>query len=340
MNMPKNRQSDIITLSHGSGGALTQELIQSVFLSRFGNNILKMQDDAAVLPAVHQRLAMTTDSFVVDPLFFPGGNIGKLAVCGTVNDLASCAAEPRYLSASFILEEGLAFHVLETVADAMALEARAAGVAIVTGDTKVVPKGKADKMFVNTTGIGRIRKLLSHRLIKPSDKILINGPVGEHGLSVLAARENLSVSARLKSDCQALWGVVKLLMEEGVDIHFMRDPTRGGVSAATNEISRSCGFSMLLEESRIPVTASCSSLCEILGLEILDIANEGKMLFFVGEADAARALKILKTLASCRRASVIGEVLPEKKSKVYLTTLSGGRRVLGMPVTEPIPRIC
>ncbi|MFA5039393.1 MAG: hydrogenase expression/formation protein HypE [Candidatus Omnitrophota bacterium] len=329
-----------ITLSHGSGGSLTQKLVRDVFFSRFNNIFLRASDDAAALPAMDGRLAMTTDSFVVDPIIFPGGDIGKLAVCGTVNDLASCAAEPMYFSVSFILEEGLGFDVLEKIAGSMAREARACGVSVVTGDTKVVPRGKADRIFINTTGIGKIHKTLTSCLIRPSDKILVNGPVGQHGLSVLSAREKLPLASSLKSDCKSLWGIVKLLLQHHIDIHFMRDPTRGGISAAANEIAQSCGYSLAFYEKKVPVTASCRSLSELLGLEILEIANEGKMLFFVPEAQANRALKILTSIPSCRQAALIGEVLPEKKSKVYLKTSSGGSRILGMPVAEPIPRIC
>jgi len=332
--------TEYISLSHGSGGALTQKLIREIFAAAFDNAYLRKLDDASVVTLARGRYAMTTDSFVVDPIVFPGGDIGKLAVCGTVNDLASCAAEPGYLSASFVIEEGLSLDVLKSVVSSMAREARHQHVPIVTGDTKVVPRGKADKLFINTTGIGLVHKSLEAKMIRPGDRILINGPMAQHGLSVLAARQGFESEEALKSDCKSLWAIVKLLLQEHVDVRFMRDPTRGGVSAAANEIAQSSGFSLALIENKIPITASCKSFCEILGLEPLDIANEGKMLFIIGEKDALRALRILKAVPSCRRASVIGEVLPERRAKVYLKTVAGGSRVLGMPVTEALPRIC
>ncbi|MDD5019801.1 MAG: hydrogenase expression/formation protein HypE [Candidatus Omnitrophica bacterium] len=331
---------EYISLSHGSGGALTRKLVHEIFAAAFDNAYLRKLDDASVVTLAGGRYAMTTDSFVVDPIVFPGGDIGKLAVCGTVNDLASCGAEPKYLSASFVIEEGFALGSLRTIVSSMAREAREQKTAIVTGDTKVVPRGKADKLFINTTGIGFVHKLLDTKKIRPGDKILINGPVAQHGLSILASRQGFEGRTSIKSDCKSLWGIVKLLLQEHVDVHFMRDPTRGGVSAAANEIAQSCGFSLALLEKRIPATASCRSLCEILGLEPLDIANEGKMLFFVGESDAPKALRLLRSVPSCRQAALIGEVLSEKKSKVYLETSAGGSRVLGMPVTDAIPRIC
>ncbi len=319
---------------------MTQQLVREIFTSAFDNIYLRKLDDASVVELCRGRYAMTTDSFVVDPIFFPGGDIGKLAVCGTVNDLASCAAEPRYLSVSFVIEEGLPLAVLESVVSSMAQEARQQRVSIITGDTKVVPRGKADKLFINTTGIGLVHKTLETSMIRPGDKVLINGPIAQHGVSVLAARQGFEGREGLKSDCKSLWPIVKLLLQEHIDVRFMRDPTRGGVSAAANEIAQSSGLSLVFIERKIPVTASCKSFCEILGLEPLDIANEGKMLFFIGAKDAHRALRILRSVSSCRRASVVGDVLPERKGKVYLKTTSGGFRIVGMPVAEALPRIC
>ena len=331
---------DKITLSQGSGGLLTQELIQEVFISAFKNPYLDALDDAAVFPLSKQKYAFTTDSFVVDPLFFPGADLGKLAVCGTVNDLASCAAEPKYMSAGFILEEGLPIEVLKRIVTSMKKEARRANLEIVTGDTKVVPRGKVDKIFINTSGLGVVKRDLKASLIQPGDKILINGSIAQHGLSVLLAREKFSFSARIKSDCNLLWGIVKLLLRANIQIRFMRDPTRGGVSAATHEISQQCHYSFLLHEERIPIESSARHLSEILGLELLDIANEGKMLFFIGSKDADKALKIIKTHPQGRDAAVIGEVLKEKKNRVYLKTMIGGLKVIRPPVHESIPRIC
>lgn len=317
-----------------------QELISGLFLKAFRNPFLSEMDDAAVIDAIHGPLAVTTDSFVVDPLFFPGGDIGKLAVCGTLNDLASCAAEPLYLTAGFIIEEGLDMALLEKMVRSMAAEARRQRVVLIAGDTKVVPAGKVDKVFINTTGIGRVRSRCEARLIKPGDKILINGPIAEHGLSVLVAREKLSFRARLKSDCNSLWPLVKLLLRKNAGIRFMRDPTRGGVNAVCHEAAALSGYSLLLDEERIPATTACRALGEILGIDLLDIANEGKMIFFVDPAGADQALRILRAHPLGRRAAVIGKVLSEKKEKVYLETAVGGRKVMGPLMTEPIPRIC
>lgn len=331
---------DKITLSHGSGGRMMQELVAGVFHEALSNRYLDRMDDAAVFDAPLGRVAMTTDSFVVDPLFFPGGDIGKLAVCGTVNDLASCAAEPLYVTTGFIIEEGLDIAVLKKIVASMAREARRQRVAVVAGDTKVVPRGKADKVFINTTGLGRVRRHCDTRLIRPGDKILINGPVGEHGLSVLLAREKFSFRGRIESDCNSLWGLVKLLLKAELRVRFMRDATRGGVNGVCQEVSGVCGYSLVLREGHIPATASCRTLCDILGLELLDMANEGKMIFFVDPADAVRALRILRSHPLGKRAAVIGDVSGEKKGRVYLETSVSGRKALGPLMTEPVPRIC
>ncbi len=331
---------DKITLSYGSGGSLTHKLITEIFASAFKNEYLDEMDDAAVFSLGRAEYAYTTDSYVIDPIFFPGGDIGKLAVCGTVNDLASCAAAPKYLTAGFILEEGLSFDDLKRIVASMAKEARAQNVLIVTGDTKVVPRGKCDKVFINTSGLGVVQKRLKTSLIRPGDAILINGPIAQHGLSILLAREKFAYQARIKSDCNSLWPIVKLLLQAGIDIHFMRDPTRGGISAATNEIAGACGYSLVLEEEKIPVASSCRNLSEMLGLELLDIANEGKMLFFVASRDSDEALRILRSHPLGRDAAAIGEVTGDKNAKVHLKTSLGGSKVLGMPVSEPIPRIC
>ncbi len=331
---------DKITLSYGSGGVLTHKLVTDVFASAFKNEYLDELDDSAVFDLGKGIYAYTTDSYVVDPIFFPGGDIGKLAVCGTINDLASCAAEPKFLTAGFILEEGLSFDVLKRVVSSMAKEAKAQGVKIVAGDTKVVPHGKADKVFINTSGIGLVKKRLKASMIKPGDMVLINGPIAQHGLSIFLSREKFTYSAHIKSDCNSLAGIVKLLLQNGIDVHFMRDATRGGISAATNEIAGLCGYSLILEEKQIPVTAPCRNLADILGLELLDIANEGKMLFFVEARDSAKALRLLKTSRLGKDAAVIGSVLKERKGRVYLKTSLGGEKTLSSPLTEPIPRIC
>ncbi len=335
MNTNKN-----ITLSYGSGGGLTHELIVKLFAAAFKNQYLSELDDSAVFNLKGADYAYTTDSYVVDPIFFPGGDIGKLAVCGTVNDLASCGAEPKYLTAGFIIEEGLSFDTLEKIVFSMAKEAKLNNVFVVAGDTKVVPKGKVDKIFINTSGIGIVRKRLKASNVGPGDKILITGPIGLHGLSILLKREGFTYKSKIESDCNSLWGIVKSLIEGDVDVHFMRDPTRGGVSAASNEIAQACGYSLVFSEEKIPIKPPVRHLCEVLGLEPLDIANEGKMLIFVGQHDASKALKLLKKHPLGRNSAIIGEVVREKKSFVYLKTKVGGMRVLGYPLTEPIPRIC
>jgi len=329
-----------ITLSYGSGGSLTHKLVVELFASAFKNEYLDKLDDSAIFRLKGAEYAYTTDSFVVDPIFFPGGDIGKLAVCGAINDLASCGAQPMYLTTGFILEEGLSFDILKRVVFSMAREARKQNVSIVAGDTKVVPKGKVDKIFINTSGIGIVKKRVGLSLIRPGDKIIINGNIGMHGLSILLSREGFSYKSTLESDCNSLWGIVKSLLNSNVEVHFMRDPTRGGVSAVVNEISIGSGCSISLFEDNIPIKPSARHLSEILGLEPLDIANEGKMLFFIGARDAAKALGILKKTPLGRDAAMIGEVTSEAGSKVYLHTLVGGRKILGFPVTEPIPRIC
>jgi hydrogenase expression/formation protein HypE len=319
---------------------MTQELIREVFAKAFDNPLLRKMDDAAVFGLKRGDYALTTDSFVVDPIFFPGGDIGKLAVCGTINDLASCGAEPLHLTASFILEEGLPAEALKKIVASMSLECGRQGVAVVAGDTKVVPRGKADKVFINTSGLGVVRKGLAVNRIRPGDKILINGPIGQHGLSILTAREGFSTRSRLKSDCNSLWPIVKSVLRAGVDLRFMRDPTRGGVSGVCHEAAAGCGHSLVLEEKRIPASAPCRDLCDMLGLELLDIANEGKMLFFVADRDVSRALKALKAHPLGQQAAVIGEVLKEKKGRVYLKTALGPVKPLSMPVHESLPRIC
>lgn len=331
---------DKITLSYGSGGVLTHKLVTEVFAAAFKNEYLDELDDSAVFDLGAGTYAYTTDSYVIDPIFFPGGDIGKLAVCGTINDLASCAAEPKFLTAGFILEEGFAFRDLEKIVSSMAKEAKAQRVKIVAGDTKVVPRGKADKVFINTSGIGVVKKRLKPSLIKPGDTILINGAIAQHGLSILLSREKFSYKTAIKSDCNSLSGIVKLLLQKGIDVHFMRDATRGGISAATNEIAGLCGYSLILEEKLIPVTAPCRNLSDILGLELLDIANEGKMLFFVAARDSAKARRLLKSSRLGQEAAIIGEVLKEKKGRVYLKTALGGEKTLSSPLQEPIPRIC
>jgi hydrogenase expression/formation protein HypE len=304
------------------------------------NSYLRKMDDAAMFLVGKGRYAMTTDSFVVDPIFFPCGDIGKLAVCGTLNDLASCAAEPLYMSAGFIIEEGFSVENLRRVVRSMASEMKRSRVPLVTGDTKVVPRGKADGVFINTTGIGRVRRRLDASLIKPGDKILVTGPIAEHGLSVYLAREKWDYSSPLKSDCQNLWPIVKYVLQSHIDIHFMRDPTRGGVSMVVNEIAAASKRSVILWEKSIPLRKTCRDLCDMLGLNPLEVANEGKMVMIVPAASADRAVRLLRRHPSGQGARVIGEILRDRQARCYLKTGIGSTNVLTAPLGESLPRIC
>jgi hydrogenase expression/formation protein HypE len=347
-----------ILLAHGSGGRLSHALIEQVFLARFANPVLARLEDAAVLAfaevgAGGARLAFTTDSYVVSPIFFPGGDIGKLAVCGTVNDLAMSGATPLYLSAGFILEEGLALADLERVADSMAAAAAAAGVRIVTGDTKVVDHGKADRLFINTAGIGVVPPgvALGAERVRPGDALLVSGTLGDHGMTIMSQREGLRFDSPLVSDCAPLNGLVAALMDalarsgEEADcglqaLRFMRDPTRGGLATVLNEVAPSAGVGIEIEEGRLPVRDAVRAACELLGLDPLYVANEGKLVAFVAPEVAERALAALRAHAYGREAAIIGRVTEEHAGRVVLRTALGARRVVDMLVGEQLPRIC
>ncbi|MBX6423718.1 hydrogenase expression/formation protein HypE [Thermosulfurimonas sp. F29] len=331
----------IVLLDHGSGGRATHNLIREVFLSAFsgGKELL----DAALLGEVAGPLAFTTDGFVVDPIFFPGGDIGSLAVHGTVNDLAMAGAEPLYLSCGFILEEGLPLEELRRVVTSMARAARDLGIPIVCGDTKVVPRGKGDRIYITTTGLGRIR--LSPpphpERIRPGDVVLVSGPVGEHGLAVLAAREGLPLTG-LKSDSAPVWPLVKVLLEKlGAELHALRDPTRGGLATTLNELAEEAGACFLVEEAEIPLSPAVRGGSEILGLDPLYLACEGRFVAVVSERAAPQALEILKSFPEAREARIIGRVEERKgRPPVILRTRVGGERVLPVLTGEPLPRIC
>jgi hydrogenase expression/formation protein HypE len=331
-----------VLLAHGGGGTLMADLIQSVFRSRFCDPILNAADDAAVLEGLNERLAFTTDAFVVTPIFFPGGDIGKLAVCGTVNDLAAQGARPLFLSAAFVLEEGLPLEELEKVADSMAETARAAGVRIVAGDTKVVPRGKADKLFIATTGVGRIIDgiFVSGSGVRPGDILILSGAIGDHGVAVMLAREELSLSAAVQSDCAPLADLVASLQFAGADLHAMRDPTRGGLAAAANELARQSQVALELWETSIPVHGSVHVACELLGLDPIYVANEGKMLIAVAPESADSVLGALKKHPLGAEAAVIGRALDGPPGRVFLKTAAGTTRILDMPPGEQLPRIC
>jgi len=336
-------KSDIILLGHGSGGKLSHQLLDELIIPILSQVPQREQNDAAVLPAQSGRLAFTTDSYVVDPIFFPGGNIGDLAVNGTVNDLAMAGARPLALSVGFILEEGLPIPDLQRVLEAMAQAARDAGVSVVTGDTKVVPRGKGDKVFINTSGIG----VLDHELqisgsgARPGDKILINGSIGEHGMAILASREGLELTTDIRSDSAALNGLVAELIDElGADLNVLRDPTRGGVATTLKEIALQSNAELILDENALPIKPAVSGACAILGLDPLFVANEGKLLAIVAGDKADRALEVMRRHPQGADAAIIGEVSDTKPGKVFIRTCIGGRRAVEMLAGEQLPRIC
>ncbi len=332
-----------IQLGHGSGGRMMNELIHDLFRRRFSNPQLNALDDGAILPEPGGRLAFATDSFVVDPLFFPGGNIGDLAVNGTINDLCMCGSRPLWLSAGFIIEEGLACSDLEIIVGAMAAAAAAAQVRIVTGDTKVVERGKADRLFINTSGIG----VISHNpapgscRIEPGDRLILSGTLGDHGIAVLSQRSHLGFSTPLQSDTAPLHELTARLLEAcGGGVHAMRDPTRGGLAALCNEFARSAGVEIRLDETALPVRPEVAAACELLGLDPLYIANEGKLVAAVAADAAERALEALKSHPLGREAAVIGEVRKGEAGLVAMRTILGGWRVVDLPAGELLPRIC
>jgi hydrogenase expression/formation protein HypE len=338
-------RDDKINLSHGSGGKATHNLIEGVFAPAFSNPLLDAMDDAATfgINGSGQRMAFTTDTYVVSPLFFPGGDIGKLAVHGTINDLAMAGAQPLYLSAGFILEEGFPITDLRRIVASMAAAASDAGVAIVTGDTKVVQRGKADGLFINTAGVGLIRATgpLGQARVQPGDKVLLSGPVGDHGIAIMLAREALEIETDVESDTAPLHTMVAALLEAAGDgVHCMKDPTRGGVATTLNEIAIGSEVSIGLDEHTIPVRPEVRGACEILGLDPLTIANEGKMLAIVSSETAEAALAAMRSHPLGREAAIIGSVQTEPAGMVFLRTDIGGMRVLDMLVGDPLPRIC
>ena len=340
-----------ITLSHGSGGKASHTLIESLILPAFTNPLLDGSADAAVFTfaplsagaeAGDGRIAMTTDSYVVSPLFFPGGDIGKLAVHGTINDLAVSGARPIALSVGLILEEGLDMDVLRRVIDSMAAAAAATGVPIVTGDTKVVHRGKADQLFVNTTGVGVVDNdvRLSIESIRPGDVVIVSGYIGDHGMAVMLAREALELEADIESDSAPLHTLVAELLRAAPTTRIVKDPTRGGVGTTLNEIAQRARVAISVDEERVPVRTAVRGACEILGLDPLHIANEGKLVAIVPRPEADSALSALRAHPLGADAAIIGEVLSEPTGMVLLRTGIGGSRVLDMLVGDPLPRIC
>ncbi len=334
---------DRVLLGHGSGGKLSAALLRERFLPRFGNDVLAELGDAAVVPVPGDEIAISTDSFVVSPLEFPGGNIGHLAVHGTVNDLAMMGAEPLFLSAGFILEEGLPFDVLDRVIEAMSSAAAEAGVVVVTGDTKVVERGKADGMFINTTGIGRLDPEFrpGPTLAREGDVVLVSGPIGRHGVAIMAAREDLRFEVEVRSDTACLAPLVRDLRAAcGSAIHSLRDPTRGGVASALNEIAVSARVGMRLEEADLPVPGPVRAACEMLGLDPLYVANEGILLAIVAPETADAALEVLRSHPAGECAARIGIVTGDRPGLVLLRTGLGASRVVDMLPGDQLPRIC
>ena len=335
-------QHETVQMAHGAGGRLSQELMKRVFMPHLQNAFLDQLDDQAKFDAESGRLAFTTDTYVVSPIFFPGGNIGELAVNGTVNDLAVGGAVPRYLSAGFVLEEGLALEELERIVKSMAESAKKAGVMIVCGDTKVVQKGQCDRIFINTSGIGFIREgvSVSCRNLQPGDAIILSGTIGDHGMAVMTTRAGLSFQSRIKSDTAALNGMIGEVLDAVPGVHAMRDPTRGGVAATLNELASSSSVGIELDELSIPVREEVRGAAELLGIDPLTIANEGKMLLAVPEADAATVLSIMRAHEHGRDAALVGKVVVDHPGMVIMRTPFGSRRIVEMPLGEQLPRIC
>jgi hydrogenase expression/formation protein HypE len=332
-----------VLLAHGGGGRLTQMLVERLFLAAFRNDALEPLHDGALLSIGGARIAFSTDSFVVQPLEFPGGDIGSLAVHGTVNDLAMCGAQPLALSAGFIIEEGLPMERLWRMTASMRDAAARAGVPIVTGDTKVVDRGKGDGLFVNTAGIGLVAEGVSIApgRVRPGDRVLVNGPIAEHGVAVLSVREGLEFETGLTSDSAPLHGLVAAVLAAGrADVHALRDPTRGGVASALNEIAAAAGVEIRLDERRLPLREDVRGACEILGLDPLYVANEGKCIAFVAAGSADRVLEAMRDHPLGRDGAVIGEVVAGRPGRVVMRSAIGGSRVVDMLSGEPLPRIC
>lgn len=331
----------LITMDHGSGGKQSDRLIRDRILPSIGNPLLNRLGDGAVFAIDGVRLAFSTDAYVVDPIFFPGGSIGRLAVCGTVNDLSMCAATPLYLSSSLIIEEGFPLSDLDRILEDMAEAAKQAGVTIVTGDTKVVPKGVADRIFITTSGIGVIRGVsLTETTITPGDRIIVSGTVADHGMAILSARENMGVSSAIVSDTAPLNHLVATMFESGADIKFLRDPTRGGLATVLHEMAHDAGTGVTLHESAIPMTPAVSALCSLLGFDPLYVANEGKLVAVVAEKDADRLVRIMRDQDVGRDAAIIGEVISPGPAAVTLRTTIGGERIVPWLSGEQLPRIC
>lgn len=339
--LPHSDQSCIL-LAHGGGGRMTHQLIEQIFLPAFGNPLLNSRHDGAVLDLQGRRLAFTTDSYVVRPLFFPGGDIGTLAVNGTVNDLAMCGARPLYLSAGFILEEGLPTETLQRVVQSMRTCAEAAGIQLVTGDTKVVDHGKGDGMYINTAGLGVIEHSLTvaPTSVRAGDLVLLSGDIGRHGIAIMAVREGLAFETVIESDCASLAEPVLQLINAGIDLHCLRDLTRGGLASGLIEVAETAGLDICIEERKVPVREDVQGACEILGFDPLYVANEGRFIAFVPPGDAERALEILHSHLLGVAATVAGRVIGGGSGRVTMKSAIGATRIVDMLSGEQLPRIC
>lgn len=331
-----------ILLAHGSGGLMSQQLIDEVFKKAWSNVFLDDMLDGALLELPAGKVAVSTDSFVITPLFFPGGDIGKLSICGTVNDLVACGARPLYLSTAFIIEEGLPVADLEKIVASMADTAAQAGVKLVTGDTKVVERGSADGLFINTTGIGVIPEGIHYhpQRIQAGDRVIVTGNVGDHGLAILARREGLSFQTPVISDCAPLYEIGKKMEGFGGEVRCLRDPTRGGLATVLNELAQQSALGIHVREEDIPVSPVVRGACDMLGMDPLYMANEGKMVIFVSSQAAPEVVKELRQIPECAQASIIGEVVSEPRGLVLIETELGADRILATLEGEHVPRIC
>jgi len=331
-----------IDLSHGSGGRASTQLIEQLFLPAFNNQFLNQQDDAALFSVSAGKMVVTTDAHVITPLFFPGGDIGSLSVNGTVNDLASSGAKPLYLTASFILEEGLALCDLKKIVLSMAAAAKLADVLIIAGDTKVVERGKGDGVFITTTGVGVVPNEvnISGNKAKPGDKIIVSGFIGDHGVAIMAHRNNLGFSTKIQSDTNPLHDLVAKMITAVPEIHCMRDPTRGGLATTLNELAQQSAVGMMIDESKIPVRCEVASACELLGLDALYVANEGKLVVICDNKDADHLVSVMRLHPFGSESQIIGEVIADERCFVQLKTRLGGMRIIDRLYGEQLPRIC
>lgn len=334
---------NIIKLSHGSGGEMTHKLIKELFIDRFNNSLLNKMNDSSVVDIAGKKIAFTTDSYVINPIFFPGGDIGKLAVCGTVNDLAMSGAKPIALSCGFLIEEGFGMDSLEKIVDSMVNTCKEVGVEFITGDTKVVNRGGLDKIFINTSGIGIVDDgvYIGGEMAEVGDKIIISGSIGEHGTSIMLARENFEIEADIISDVAPLNGLVEDILSVSKNIHVLRDPTRGGLATTLNEIAEQSSVSIQINESAIPIKDNVKGVCNILGLDPLYLANEGKLVCFVSERDSKVVLEKMKNNKYGADAAIIGEVIKkDNNGTLYMATKSGGSRIINKLSSDFLPRIC